>query len=134
MNGFQRGRQLRADGKVLLPKVNAQGQAFAGAHSLNAHIVEHLSGEERIAIAQAWRENGRTEHASVAAFAQLTLDLMCLGAPPELLRAASQDALDEVAYTEHGFDIDGSEPLTAFRGDYFVGLTQSRPAGLAFIS
>lgn len=119
VNGFQRGRQLRADGKVLLPKVNAEGQAFAGAHSLNAHIVEHMSAEERTAIAQAWRENGRTEHASVAAFAQLTLDLMCLGAPPELLRAASQDALDEVAHTELCFAIarsfDGlAEGPTAF--------------------
>ena len=119
VNGFQRGRQLRVAGKVLLPKVSADGHAFAGAHSLNAPIVEHMSAEERTSIARAWRENGRTEHASVAAFAQLTLDLMSLGAPPELLRAASQDALDEVAHTELCFAIarsfDGlAEGPTAF--------------------
>ena len=34
---------------------------------------------------------------------------------------------------ELGFDTDGSEPLTAFRGDYFVALTRGEPAALAFI-
>jgi hypothetical protein len=105
VNGFQRGRQLRVGGKVMLPKVSAVGRAFAGPPALNAPFVAQESAEERAAIAQAWRENGRTEHASVAAFAQLSLDLMALGAPPELLRAANEDALDEIAHTELCFAI-----------------------------
>ncbi|HEY0463400.1 MAG TPA: hypothetical protein VGC79_04285, partial [Polyangiaceae bacterium] len=54
-------------------------------------------------VGQQWRENGRTEHASVASFARLTLDLMALGAPPALVTSASLDALDEIRHTEACF-------------------------------
>jgi hypothetical protein len=57
------------------------------------------------AVAAQWRENGRTEHASVAAFARLTLDLMALGAPPALVPAANRDALDEIRHTEICFSL-----------------------------
>src|SRR4029077_13893090 len=56
-------------------------------------------------VADRWRENGKTEHASVAAFARLTLDLMALGAPPDLIAAANQDALDEIRHTELCFSL-----------------------------
>src|SRR6185437_2833239 len=59
----------------------------------------------RAAVAAQWRENGRTEHASVAAFARLSLDLMALGAPPELLAGANSDALDEIRHTELCFSL-----------------------------
>ncbi|HKC13962.1 MAG TPA: hypothetical protein VKI41_18200, partial [Vicinamibacteria bacterium] len=49
--------------------------------------------------------NGKTEHASVAAFARLTLDLMALGAPPVLIAGANQDALDEIRHTELCFSL-----------------------------
>ena len=54
------------------------------------------------------RSGGRTagtEHASVAAFARLTLDLLALGAPPELLASAQRDALDEIRHTELCFSL-----------------------------
>jgi hypothetical protein len=56
-------------------------------------------------VADQWRENGKTEHASVAAFAKLTLDLMALGAPPALIAAANQDALDEIRHAELCFSL-----------------------------
>jgi hypothetical protein len=56
-------------------------------------------------VADQWRENGKTEHASVAAFARLTLDLMALGAPPRLIAASNQDALDEIRHTELCFSL-----------------------------
>jgi hypothetical protein len=96
---FMRGRQLRRFGRVLLPKV-ARGGAWA-----------HLPGEVDVEpalrgpLAAQWRENGRTEHASVAAFARLTLDLMALGAPPALLAAAQRDAADEIRHTELCFSL-----------------------------
>jgi hypothetical protein len=51
-------------------------------------------------VAEQWVDNARTEHASVAAFARLSLDLMALAAPPALLVGAQQDALDEIRHTE----------------------------------
>ncbi len=50
-------------------------------------------------IAGAWLEDARAEHASVAAFARATLELMALGAPPDLLVQAQQAGLDEIDHT-----------------------------------
>jgi hypothetical protein len=50
--------------------------------------------------AQAWERAGAEEHASVAAFARLSLELMAHGAPSELLRDVHRAALDEVGHAE----------------------------------
>jgi hypothetical protein len=97
--GFARGRQLRRFGKVLLPSLRP------GAGWTTASLV--LDGNETppAGLADRWRENGKTEHASVAAFARLTLDLMALGAPSSLIKAANEDALDEIRHTELCFSL-----------------------------
>jgi hypothetical protein len=97
--GFSRGRQLRRFGRVLLPPVEA-GAAWAET-PMSLTVEEAL----RPGLAAQWRENGRTEHASVAAFARLTLDLMALGAPPALVAASNRDALDEIRHTELCFSL-----------------------------
>jgi hypothetical protein len=108
---FSRGRQLRRFGRVLLPRVDA-----GGAWSEVALTVD-VDDAVRPALARQWRENGRTEHASVAAFARLTLDLMALGAPPALVAAANRDALDEIRHAELCFSLaralDGNEASPA---------------------
>jgi hypothetical protein len=97
-SGF-RGRQLRRGPKVLLPPV---GDAPAWA-SLTANV--QVDDDVREALAAQWRENARTEHASVAAFARLTLDLVALGAPPTLIADAQRDALDETQHAELCFSL-----------------------------
>jgi hypothetical protein len=92
---FSRGRQLRRFGRVLLPPLARKGDWAAETG--------RLSTEAGAPLAAQWRENGRTEHASVGAFARLTLDLLALGAPPALVAAAQRDALDEIAHTEACF-------------------------------
>ncbi len=52
------------------------------------------------ARARAWAEAGQAEHASVAAFARLALQLMAHAAPTELLRRVQQAGLDEVGHAE----------------------------------
>lgn len=49
-------------------------------------------------LARAWREDARMEHASVASFARVTLELMALGAPAELVEGAQRAGLDEVRH------------------------------------
>jgi len=102
-----RGRQLRAFGRVVLPKVQP------GAAWLNPPARPIDQVRDARLVAEAWRENGRTEHASVAAFANLTLDLLALGAPEALIRAAQEDALDEIRHTRVCFslarDLDGED-------------------------
>lgn len=96
---FVRGRQLRRRGQVLLPPVHS-GDDWA-----SLAFQTTVDPAVRPALAAQWRQNGRTEHASVAAFARLTLDLMALGAPPKLLAAANRDALDEMRHTELCFSL-----------------------------
>jgi hypothetical protein len=55
---------------------------------------------ERSARAEAWARAGAEEHASVAAFSRLALQLLALGAPPELLGAVHRAALEEVGHAE----------------------------------
>ena len=95
--GFSRGRQLRRGGRVLLPPVRSGKDWAKGATRFE------ISRPAPAGLADQWRANGRTEHASVAAFARLSLDLMALGAPPELLADANLDALDEIRHTEACF-------------------------------
>jgi hypothetical protein len=97
--GFSRGRQLRRFGRVLLPRLWL-------APDWTTATLPAIEPEGFPAVlAEQWRENGKTEHASVAAFARLTLDLMALGAPPSLIAAANRDALDEIRHTELCFSI-----------------------------
>jgi hypothetical protein len=104
---FTRGRQIRSAGKILLPPVE-HGDAWTGtglSFSGPVGVIDAADADTRRALAAQWRENGRTEHASVAAFARLTLDLMALGAPPDLVADANRDALDEIRHTELCFGL-----------------------------
>jgi hypothetical protein len=94
---FSRGRQLRRRGSVLLPELESSDDW--------SKIQVRKTVHPNALVASAWRENGRTEYASVAAFAQLTLDLMSLGAPPRLLADAQQDALDEIRHAQRCFSL-----------------------------
>lgn len=67
-------------------------------------IVAPLSAMEQASIASAraaaWARAAAGEHASVAAFARLSLQLMAHAAPTELLRDVHQAALDETRHAE----------------------------------
>jgi hypothetical protein len=129
--GFSRGRQLRRLGKVLLPTL----------HSTPAWATSELppfgTQGPPPGLAEQWRANGKTEHASVAAFARVTLDLMALGAPPQLLAAANRDALDEIRHTELCFSLasalDGKPigPAPFPEAQRVATLPRSRPLALA---
>jgi hypothetical protein len=60
--------------------------------------------------AAAWAQAGLHEHASVAAFARLALELMHHGAPLDLVRAVLAAADDEVAHAQRCFALAGMAP------------------------
>ncbi|MEO8362329.1 MAG: hypothetical protein ABI672_20045 [Vicinamibacteria bacterium] len=105
MSGMAHGRRLRSRGKSLVPSTESQGTWTTLAIEPGASPFPH-------GLADRWRENGAVEHASIAAFARLTLDLMGVGAPPSLIAAANLAALGEVRHAEFCFSvaraIDGS--------------------------
>lgn len=51
-------------------------------------------------LAQAWLDDALAEHASIAAFSKLSLQLMALGAPPHLLKQCHEAALDEIEHAK----------------------------------
>ena len=57
-----------------------------------------LSPDARAAIAAGWTDAARAEHASVPAFSRLSLTLMAMGAPSDLVEAAHRAALDEIEH------------------------------------
>ena len=126
---FTRGRQIRSAGKILLPPVEP-GDAWTGAGLSSSGPVGVIETEDeatRDALAAQWRENGRTEHASVAAFARLTLDLMALGAPPELVADANRDALDEIRHAELCFGLARAIDGRSESPGAFPEATRTRP-------
>lgn len=50
--------------------------------------------------AAEWLEDARMEHASIASFSRFTLDLLALGAPPDLVHASGEAMLDEVRHAK----------------------------------
>jgi hypothetical protein len=54
-------------------------------------------------LARGWLEDALAEHASVASFARLTLELVSLGAPAELVERAQSAALDEIRHARMCF-------------------------------
>ncbi len=64
-----------------------------------------LARSQREYLGQYWAQIGLMEHASIAAFARFTLQLMQLGAPFELVTASQQAALDETRHARDCFSL-----------------------------
>jgi len=66
---------------------------------------DSLDDRTRRALALAWLDDARLEHASVASFARFTLDLLALGAPADLVADAQRAAADEVRHAQRCFSL-----------------------------
>lgn len=64
-----------------------------------------LPAQDRAVIAAGWARAGLMEHASIAAFARFTLQLLSLGAPPLLVRDAQAAMADETEHTRLCFSL-----------------------------
>lgn len=84
------GRPVRVDGAIILA-------------SLRREAPPTSPGEELGPVVAHWERVARLEHASVASFALLALDLMAHGAPLDLVADAQRASLDEVRHAESMF-------------------------------
>jgi hypothetical protein len=57
----------------------------------------------RDALAAGWRADALAEHASIASFARATLELLAVGAPPELVADTQRASLDEIEHARAAF-------------------------------
>lgn len=69
---------------------------------LEAH---ELSPLHRAAVASGWLEIARMEHASIAAFARFSLQLLQLAAPPSLIEQTTSAIADETRHARLAFAI-----------------------------
>jgi hypothetical protein len=84
----------------------ARSAALAGRADWSrgaAPSCDDLDPHTRRALADAWAADARAEHASVASFARLALELLAVGAPPELVRGAQRAMGDEIRHAEMSF-------------------------------
>lgn len=79
------------------------------------------------ALADYWQAVGLMEHASIAAFARFTLELMGQGAPPTLVEASTKAMADETAHARIAFTL-----ASRYRGEAVgpgpLGLQGAAPA------
>ncbi|MCA9491640.1 MAG: ferritin-like domain-containing protein [Myxococcales bacterium] len=102
------GRPVLHDGAPVVAPVVARPSGWNGAPGAG---VANLDPTERERLAAYWLDAAVLEHASVAAFSRMSLDLLRLGAPPELLVATHRAALDEVEHARLCFSL-----ASAYRG------------------
>ncbi len=62
----------------------------------------------RARLAQHWTDSARMEHASVAAFARVVLQLLALGAPHDLIADAERAMADEIRHARLAFGLAGA--------------------------
>jgi hypothetical protein len=105
------GRPLRIDDAPRCADPRPGDETWAGV-DVGAGF-HGLTERARAALADAWLRDAFFEHASVAAFSHAALELLAVGAPPELLRDTHQAAMDEVHHAELCFALArrfGGEP------------------------
>ncbi len=98
-SGIFEGRPFRCQGQVRLADTTRRadwtGESVAPATWIDAAT--------RAALRDAWLESARAEHSSIASFARLALELLAVGAPPDLVRDAQQASIDEIEHARLGF-------------------------------
>ena len=108
---MKKGRVLRIRNRAQLPEP-ARGDGWSDDVTLHVE----LPAPERRVLGELWLLTARMEHASVAAFSQLSLHLSALGAPARLLAATHRAALEEIRHAQACFAIARAitgEPHTA---------------------
>lgn len=89
------GRPLRSDdGSPIVAATTMRRDWSAAA----APLTFSLTFETHARLAAYWTEQAAAEHASVASFNRFALQLLALGAPPDMVKAAMEAGLDEIRH------------------------------------
>jgi hypothetical protein len=106
------GRPFVVDGEARLAPIRVRVRGWQARPSdrrrgairrgrvVAAPALGQLDPPTRARLGRAWAEDAAFEHASVASFGKLALELLAFGAPAELVRAAHEAALSEVRHAE----------------------------------
>ena len=89
------GRPFRREGAVVLAR---EDRRVGWSDPVPLPSTEGMSPEHRARLALSWSRDARMEHASIAAFARFSMDLLAAGAPSDLVEQAHAAALDEIRH------------------------------------
>lgn len=101
--GRVRVAAVRVGARGWQPRASRGRREPARARTPRAPELAGLGDAARRRLGEAWAQDAAYEHASVASFAKLGLELMAFGAPAGLLRAVHEAAQSEVRHAELGF-------------------------------
>jgi len=94
------GRPLMVEGQARV------AASTSGASAWCAEVAPQVTPLPlRDRLAAAWRRDGRFEHASVASFGRFALELLAVGAPPQLVAEAQRAASDEIEHAQLCFGL-----------------------------
>jgi hypothetical protein len=94
---FGVGRPFLVDGRALVAPLKRRAPGWSAA--LRPRVGD-LCSEARRRLGGAWAADAQLEHASVASFSRLSLELLAFGAPAELIELSHRAALDEVRHSQ----------------------------------
>ncbi len=94
------GRPFLVDGQSRLARRERRGD-WSAPEFLTAR--DALSELERERLGEAWLDIALMEHASIAAFARFTLELLAFGAPSELVSLSNAALADETRHAAQAF-------------------------------
>ena len=95
------GRPFLVSGEARLAPITARRDWYSALE--NERAPAPLPPELRAELARGWTEQALMEHASIAAFARFTLQLLSLGAPAELVARSSEAMGDELRHAQDCF-------------------------------
>jgi hypothetical protein len=101
--GGAAGRPFMVDGLARTAPVARRSEWCERAAKATA--LAPVAPEIRPRLAAAWTNAGCMEHASIAAFARFVLQLLAVGAPPELVADAQRALADEVVHARLAFGL-----------------------------
>jgi hypothetical protein len=99
--------QSTKSGKGRAPVAMRDDWRLGSADELAAELEPGLRPPEALgrALAQTWTDAGLQAHAAVGAYARFALQLISLGAPPQLLSGAAQAMQNETAHAQACFSL-----------------------------
>jgi hypothetical protein len=96
------GRPFLVDGAMrVAPVVSRRDWSARGVKP----SIDGLAASTRAELASYWTRVAQLEHASVAAFARFTLELLALGAPADLIVSSQQAMADETEHARLAFGL-----------------------------
>lgn len=89
------------------PLASRDDWRLSSVDDLSAHVEPARTPPEGLlpVLARAWTQAALAAHAAVAAYSRFALQLMSIGAPPQLLQGCSQAMQDEVAHAQACFSL-----------------------------